>query len=300
MNIRDLEYVIAVADLRSFSKAAAHCSVSQPTLSLQVKKLEESLGVTLFERNNKHVLPTDIGQHIVQSARRVLQETDQIKELATSAQDPLAGRYRLGIIPTLASYILPDLVPLVKERLPELRLVFAEDKSEELHEKLHNGTIDAAFLALPLHDSFLTAEHLFDDPFLLAVNASHQLADLSCVGTGILNQHSLMLLEEGHCFRDQALSVCELLGVGDRTDLSATSLETLRQMVRADTGITLMPQIAISEPDPHIKYIPFLGTPPFRSIGLARRKTPFRQEVFNILCEITANAFGGAKASHAE
>ncbi len=286
LKLRDLEYVVALADLRSFIAAAEQCSVSQPTLSAQLKKLEEQLGVSLFERSNKHVLPTEVGGHIVQSARRILHETERIKDAATSAQDPLAGRFRLGAFPTLASYVFPDLVPRVRENMPNLRLVLVEEKSEILLEKLRQGTLDAAFLALPVNDNYLYSEHLFDDPFFVAVNSANALADLPCMGAAVLRQHKLLLLEEGHCLRDQALEVCEQLGTSDDADLRATSLETLRQMVRADTGITLMPEIAIDSDDPHIRFIPFEGAPPFRSIGLVRRKTSSREKVFEQICEL--------------
>ncbi len=287
MNLRDLEYVAAVADLRSFSEAADQCGVSQPTLSAQIKKMEERLGVQLFERTNKRVVPTDIGKSILQSAHRILREVDTINETAESAHDPLTGRYRLGAFPTLASYLFPDLIPLLKERMPKLRLMLIEEKSEMLLEKLRNGQIDAAFLALPVKDDFLEAAPLFDDPFYVAVSAGNALAKEKTVNGQTLHQYKLLLLEEGHCLRDQALDVCDTMGVSDDADLRATSLETLRQMVRADTGITLMPEIAVSQKDEEIRYLPFEGDPPYRTIALVRRKTSTRKEVFNIVKEVT-------------
>ncbi len=280
MNLRELRYIVAVADLRSFSRAAERCAVSQPTLSAQIKKVEATLGVALFERTNKRVMPTQVGAQVIPLARRVLQEVEAIEEIAATAQDPLTGRYRIGAFPTLASYLLPDLVPRLVDAMPHVRLVLVEEKSDLLVKKLRNGALDAAFLALPVHDDFLMAEHVFDDPFYVAVCARNELAICPCIGAHILSQHQLLLLDEGHCLRDQALDVCELMGVSDEADMRATSLETLRQMVRADTGVTLMPDIATRAEDPEIRYIPLAGDAPYRSIGLVRRKTCQRTAVF--------------------
>lgn len=290
MNLRDFEYIVAVADRRSFSAAADQCHVSQPTLSAQVKKLEAALGAQLFERTNKRVMPTEIGKSVIVSARRILSEIDHIKDTAETAHDPMAGRYRLGAFPTLASYLFPALVPLVREAMPKLRLVLIEEKSEALLEKLRHGQIDAAFLALPVHDDYMRATHLFDDPFFVAVSADNPLAREKMIPAHALHQHRLLLLDEGHCLRDQALEVCELMGANDDADLRATSLETLRQMVRADTGVTLMPQIAIKARENGIRYIPFKDEAPFRSIGLICRKTCARPKVFDAVVELAKAA----------
>lgn len=283
MNIRDLRYFLAVVDLEHFGQAADKCCVTQPTLSGQIKKLEEELGVTLFERTNRRVMVTESGRHIAHSARRILREVDAIHETAKSSHDPLSGKFRLGAFPTLATYIFPDLVPKVKETMPDLRLILIEEKTAILMDKLHHGEIDAALLALPVHDGFFAHQKLFDDEFYLAVPNGHKLMTQTKINQEILRQHRLLLLEEGHCLRNQALEVCRRHDIAEEQDFKATSMETLRQMVKAGTGITFMPKIAIGENDKGICYIPFEPPVPTRQIGLVWRKTTPRQEVMNNL-----------------
>ena len=283
MNIRDLRYFLAVAELNHFGKAAEQCHVSQPTLSGQIKKLEESLGVALFERTNRRVMLTDIGAEIAISARHILREVEGISEIAQRAQDPLAGKFRLGAFPTLSTYIFPQLVPKVKAAMPQLRLILIEEKTEQLIAQLHKGEIDAAFLALPIDDDFLRSQKCFDDEFFLAVPPEHSLAQKTEIDQTTLAQHKLLLLEEGHCLRDQALSVCQLHGTDEEQDFKATGLETLRQMVKAGTGITFMPQMAIQPNETGICYVPFKSPAPKRSIGLVWRKTSARQAVIDQL-----------------
>lgn len=279
MNLRDLRYLIAVADLRSFVQASEHCHISQPTLSTQIKKLEDRLGVQIFERNNKRVLATEVGEHIIATARRILKEVDQIQELAETARDPMAGNLRIGAFPTLSTYIFPALVPLIKESLPRIRLILVEEKTEELLRQLKNGQIDMALLAMPVNDDFLQTQALFDDEFLLAVAADHPLAKADKIRQQDLSGQQLLLLDEGHCLRGQALQVCQITGAEEQQDVRATGLETLRQMVRAGTGITFMPRIAVREPDSGIRYIPFQSPVPSRTIGLAWRKTSMRNRL---------------------
>lgn len=279
MNLRDLRYLIAVADLRSFVQASEHCHISQPTLSTQIKKLEERLGVQIFERNNKRVLATEVGEHIIATARRILKEVDHIQELAETARDPMAGNLRIGAFPTLSTYIFPALVPLIKESLPRIRLILIEEKTDELIHQLKNGQIDMALLAMPVGDDFLLTQALFDDEFLLAVAADHPLAKADKIRQRDLSGQQLLLLDEGHCLRGQALRVCQINGAEEQQDVRATGLETLRQMVRAGTGITFMPRIAVREPDAGISYIPFQSPVPSRNIGLAWRKTSMRNRL---------------------
>ncbi len=287
MNLRDLDYLVAVADLRNFSLAAEQCHVSQPTLSNQIKKLEEYLGVTIFERNNKRVLLTETGEQIINAARRVLWNAQDIRDVAAHAKDPLTGRFRLGAFPTLASYFFPQIVPQIQTLLPSLQLVLVEEKTETLLAQLKNGQIDAALLALPVADEQLISQKLFEDIFYLAVPAAHTLASQSLVRFSDLASNRLMLLDEGHCLRDQALEVCHLSGHGMEEDFRATSLETLRQMVKAGTGITLMPEIAIlNEKEEGIRYIPFEDPAPRRSIGLVWRKTSSRMPIINRLTNL--------------
>jgi len=285
MNLRDLHYLIAVADLRSFVQAAEHCHISQPTLSTQIKKLEDRLGVQIFERSNKRVLLTEAGEHIVDKARQVLQQVDHINELAANARDPMAGTLRLGAFPTLSTYIFPSLVPIIKRSLPRIRLILVEEKTDELIRQLKNGQIDMAMLALPVFDDLLETKALFDDEFFLAVASDHPLASRPDIKQADLAGQQLLLLDEGHCLRGHALQICQLNGAEEEQDVRATGLETLRQMVRAGTGITFMPRIAVRDNDEGIRYIPFQAPSPSRTIGLVWRKTSARA---NLIVEMIA------------
>ncbi|MCK9606181.1 MAG: LysR substrate-binding domain-containing protein [Methylomonas sp.] len=290
MNLRDLRYLIAVAELRSFVQASEHCHISQPTLSTQIKKLEDRLGVQIFERNNKRVLATEVGEHIIATARRILKEVDHMQDLAETARDPLAGNLRIGAFPTLSTYIFPALVPLIRDTLPRIRLILVEAKTEELVRRLKNGQIDMALLAMPVGDDFLQTQALFDDEFLLAVAADHPLADANHIRQQDLSGQQLLLLDEGHCLRGHALQICRLNGAEEQQDVRATGLETLRQMVRAGTGITFMPRIAIREPDQGIRYIPFQAPAPSRSIGLVWRKTSMRSRLLDEIGRLIVRA----------
>ena len=279
MNIRDLQYIVAVADLQHFGRAAEQCFVSQPTLSGQIKKLEDYLGVTLFERTNKRVIPTAIGLKIIVSARRVLHEADAIKNMAEETKDPFGGKFKLGAFPTLAPYIFSDLVQKIEAEMPSLRLVLVEEKTATLLEKLEKGDLDAALLALPIDNDFLISQPLFTDDFYLAAPAKHPLSQKKSIDQNLLSKHNLLLLEEGHCLRDQALDVCHMNNMAEDQDFKATGIETLRQMVMAGMGITLMPKIAIQENDARIHYIPFTAPAPSRTIGLVWRKTTTRDKI---------------------
>ena len=283
MNIRDLKYFVAVAELGHFGKAAEKCFVSQPTLSGQIKKLEEELGIKLLERSNRKVMLTDFGRDAITSAKKILTEVETIKEIAARQQDPLSGKFKLGAFPTLASYIFPDLVSDLKSEMGNLRLILIEEKTDFLIEKLKTGKIDAALLALPIYDDTLNFQPLFDDPFYLAVPPHHPLAEKSEIDQNKLSDYQLLLLEEGHCLRDQALDVCQKHDSSEEQDFRATSIETLRQMVKAGSGITLMPEIAIHSEEKDIRYIPFKAPKPFRTIGLVWRKTTTRQAVIDLL-----------------
>ncbi len=283
MNLRDLQYLIAVADLRNFSQAANQCCVSQPTLSNQIRKLEETLGVVVFERSNKRVMPTETGEQIISLARRVLREVDAMHDVAQSAQDPLAGKFRLGAFPTLSTYIFPSLVPKITAAMPQLRLVLVEEKTQTLLDRLKRGELDAALLALPVYDDQLVVRALFDDEFFLAVPPLHPLAKKKQAEQTDLSNSKLLLLEEGHCLRDQALEVCHRVGMEEEQDFRATSLETLRQMVKAGSGITFMPNIAIQPDETGICYVPFKKPAPYRTIGLVWRKTSARMAVIEKL-----------------
>lgn len=281
MNLREMYYLVAVANLRNFSKAAEYCNVSQPTLSAQIKKLEGSLDIKIFERNNKHVLLTDAGETIIKSAKNIINEVDFIKEFVKNSHDPLSGKLTLGAFPTLATYIFPSVVSKIKNDMPNLRLVLVEEKTAILIDKLKNGKIDAALLALPIQEDFLVSQKLFDDEFYLAVPTGHTLAKNKEISQDMLKNYPLLLLEEGHCLRDQALEVCQMHNVGEEQDVKATGMETLRQMVKAGTGITFIPKIAQQKNEQGICYVPFEKPAPTRTIGLVWRKTFQKQQVLD-------------------
>lgn len=276
MNLRDLKYLVALADHKHFGRAAEASFVSQPTLSTQVKKLEEELGVSLVERAPRRVMLTPIGLDIAERARRVIAEVEQMAEIARRSQDPEAGSVRLGVFPTLAPYLLPHVLPGVRQRFPRLELLLVEEKTDAILSRLREGRLDAGILALPLHDDQLHVEPLFDEPFMLAVPSGHALAGQESLGLDQLDDQHLLLLEEGHCLRDQALDVCRLAGADERDGFRATSLETLRQMVAAGVGITLLPVLSVQPPVPpskDVSLLSFQGDPPHRRIAMVWRKT---------------------------
>lgn len=288
-NLRDLEYLIAVAELRSFRRAAEHCHVSQPALSNQIRKLEETLGVQLFERSNKRVITTEVGMRLVEAARRVSREVRSLDEIAASARDPLSGRFRLGAFPTLSPYLFPTLVPRLMEVLPQLKPVLVEEKTRALIERLHAGTLDAAFVALPIHDERLASAALFEDEFWLAVPASHPFAKRKQIDQAALASEALLLLDEGHCLRDQALEFCRQNTIDESREFRATSLETLIQMVATDMGVTLVPEMATRDPPRHLRFIPFRPPKPHRTIGLVWRRNASQQPFFEQLGELMRN-----------
>jgi LysR family transcriptional regulator, hydrogen peroxide-inducible genes activator len=276
MNLRDLGYLVALAEHKHFGRAAEASFVSQPTLSTQIMKLEEELGVALVERTPRKVLLTEVGREIVQRAREVLNEVEQIKVIARRTLDPESGTLRLGIFPTLGPYLLPHVVPAIRDRFPRLELLLVEEKTETILRQIREGRLDAGILALPVHDQQLHVEKLFDEPFVLAVPESNPLAKHGSIMFDDLADQNLMLLDEGHCLRDQALEVCQLAGAGEKSGFRASSLETLRQMVAANVGITLLPTLAVKPPVPqvgHVRLIQFRGTPPSRHIAMLWRKS---------------------------
>lgn len=291
MNLRDLQYLVTVADELHFGKAAEICHVSQPTLSMQLKKLEETLGVQLFERTNKTVRLTSTGQDIVYHARQALAEAEQIRQLARLAADPLAGEIRLGVFPTLAPYLLPSLMPKLKDAFPKLRVMLIEEKTPELLHMLSIGEIDCALLAMPVMQEGLNVLPLFNEPFLLTVAASHRLAGMETVSYKDIQKETMLLLEDGHCLREQALDVCHTIGIGEADSFRATSLETLLHMVAAGESVTLVPKLAIRKNDDYLRYIPFMGTVPFRTIGLYSRPSSARKVLFARLAELIKDEY---------
>lgn len=289
MNLRDLKYLVALADHRHFGRAATACFISQPTLSTQIRKLEEELGVALVERAPRRVMLTPAGRDAAERARRIVADVEEMREAARRSQNPEAGTVRLGIFPTLGPYLLPHVVQQVRARFPQLELLLVEEKTEVILRQLREGRLDAGVLALPLHDDQLHLEFLFEEPFLLAVPETHALASAKSLTMQDLAHESLLLLEDGHCLRDQALDVCHLAGAGEKSGFRATSLETLRQMVAANVGITLLPVLSVKPPvassqDVHL--LPFDAPAPSRRIAMVWRRSSAMSEFLEKLADV--------------
>lgn len=289
MNLRDLEYVAALDEEQHFHRAAERCCVSQPTLSGQIKKLEDTLGIQLVERNGRHVRMTDAGREVAQQARRVLAEARAIKELAAAFRDPLKGRLQVGVIPTVAPYLLPLFMSHLRERYPDLSLFLHEQQTAVLLERLRRAELDLLILALPVETDEFAHIDLYDEPFLLAVPANHPFASRKRVTIELLRGQDVLLLEEGHCLRGQALDVCLLAGANEFRGFRGSSLETVRQMVAEGIGITLMPQLA-ADKDVGIGYLPFMEPAPTRRIGLLYRKGSYRQAAFAAIADVIRQA----------
>ena len=289
MNLRDLKYLVAVAKHRHFGRAAEACFVSQPTLSTQLKKLEGRLGVTLIERAGKRVLLTPPGAAIVAEAEQALRHVDALVQIAAQHRHPLGGELRLGVIPTVAPYLLPKILPAVRSAFDELSLKLTEGQTATLLALLDAGDIDAAVLALPSGAAGVCERALYREPFLLAVGAAHPLAGRRGATLADLEAEAVLLLEDGHCLRDQALDVCKTHGAVENTNFRATSIETLREMVAANIGVTLMPLLAVKRDD-GVRYAPFRDAdPPQRQVGLIWRASSPRQTLMEALAERLVN-----------
>jgi LysR family hydrogen peroxide-inducible transcriptional activator len=248
MNLRDLKYIVAVAETRHFGKAAERCFVSQPTLSGQIKKLEDELGVAIFERTNRSVEITSVGESIVRHARDIIEQVEVIEQLAQAHQDPLAGPLRIGAIPTLSPYLMPLVLLPLKKQHPQMRLILSEELTDTLVERLQNHEIDAALLATPVEETELETLPLFDEPFWIAYPRKHAFYTREKITRRDLDQENLLLLAEGHCLAKQAMDVCHIKEretQGEMADLRASSLETLIQLVGAGFGVTLVPALAM-------------------------------------------------------
>ena len=289
LKLKDLRYLVAVADQRHFGRAAARCFVSQPTLSSQLKKLEQSLGVQLIERAPNNVSLTPAGEAIVARARRILEATDEVVTLARSQHDPLAGRLRVALLPTIGPYLLPRVAPAVRKALPRLELHLYEYQTAPMLQKLHAGELDVGILALPVDTAGLEARELYREAFSVALPEHHALAARHSVRVADLKGEKLLLLEEGHCLRDQALEVCSRAGVHEQQDFRATSLETLRQMVASGAGITLLPELAGRGAYRNARGLvlrPFAKPAPVRQVGALWRKSSARRGAIDALCRV--------------
>ena len=293
MNLRDLQYLVAVDETRHFHKAAERCYVSQPTLSGQLKKLEQELGVQLIERNNRQVLMTAVGRAVTDQARKVLMEAEALKNLARSFDDPMQGDLQVGLIPTVAPYLLPLIMPGLRSAFPNLRLWLHEHQTHLLLEKLRKGELDLLILALPVEGNNFAEVPLFDEPFRLTLPSDHPLAKQDSISMKELAGEKLMLLGEGHCLRDHALDVCSTAGVTQDNQFHATSLETLRHMVGEGMGMTLMPELAIRTEGDHqgVKYLPFSDPVPTRHIGMLYRHSSHREVCFTAIAQRVIEAW---------
>ena len=292
LKLKDLRYLVAVADTRHFGRAAERSFVSQPTLSAQLKKLEEYLGVQLIERAPKRVQLTAAGEEVVERARRILEASDEIVDLARGHSDPLAGRLRLALLPTIGPYLLPNVAGRLRKSLPRLELMLYEYQTDPMLEKLHSGEIDVGILAFPVPMDGLDSFELYKEPFTVAVPAGHKLAQRSSIRVDDLSHETLLLLEDGHCLRDQALDICSGSDVHEKQDFRATSLETLRQMVAAGVGITLLPELAGRGAYGNARGVairPFVKPVPTRTVGAVWRKSTARREAILALCKQIAS-----------
>jgi LysR family hydrogen peroxide-inducible transcriptional activator len=287
LKLKDLRYLVAVADTRHFGRAAERCFVSQPTLSTQLKKLEDYLGVQLIERQPKRVALTAAGEEIVARARRILEASDEVVTLARTHRDPLAGALRIAMLPTIGPYLLPRVAREITKALPRLDLRLYEYPTAAMLAKLRAGEIDLGILALPVELDGLEARELYDETFMVAVPAAHPLAKRPTIRIQDLHGETLLLLEDGHCLRDQALAVCSHASMQEKQDFRATSLETLRQMVATGAGVTLLPELATHGAYRHARGVvvrPFAPPAPLRKIGGVWRRTTARHAAIAAVC----------------
>ena len=306
MTLTELKYIVAVAREKHFGKGADACHVSQPTLSVAIKKLEEELQVKLFERNANEITITPLGEEIIRQAQSVLEQAEQIKDIAKRGKDPLAGSLRLGVIYTIGPYLLPDLVRQMISTLPQMPLMLQENFTVKLLDELRNGEIDCAILAEPFPDTNLAIAPLYDEPFMAAVPNSHPLAARSSITAEEIKKETMLLLGNGHCFRDHVLEVCPEFARfssssgGIQKSFEGSSLETIKHMVAAGMGITLVPRLGVpkeallapvkgkkstvpAEQPAFIKYLPFEGHIPSRRVVLAWRRSFTRYEAIAAL-----------------
>ncbi len=284
MTLTELRYIVAVARERHFGRAAEACYVSQPTLSVAIKKLEEELDVKIFERGGSEVSITDVGAEIIEQAQRVLEQSSAIREIAKRGKDPLAGPLRVGVIYTIAPYLLPPLVRRVIALTPQMPLMLQEQLTVRLLEMLRNGELDVAVLAEPFPEHGLATAPLYDEPFLVAVPRGHRLARADDVRSEEIRDETMLLLGTGHCFRDHVLEVCPEFARfspgsdGIRKSFEGSSLETIKHMVASGMGITILPRMSMeldaeTPGGGQIRYVPFRDPVPSRRVVLAWRKT---------------------------
>ncbi|MCC2954025.1 hydrogen peroxide-inducible genes activator [Massilia sp. IC2-477] len=297
MTLTELKYIVAVARAKHFGHAAEACFVAQPTLSVAIKKLEDELGVTLFERGGSEVSVTPLGAQIVAQAERVLEQTAAIKELAKQNKDPLAGPLRLGVIYTIGPYLLPPLVKRLIDTVPQMPLVLQENYTHKLLELLRQGELDAAIVALPLPEHGMSMQTLYDEPFVVAMPRSHPWAKRKEIPADDLKLETMLLLGAGHCFRDQVLEVCPEMarysspGNGMQRTFEGSSLETIRHMVASGIGLTVLPRASVADmhdPNGLLTYVPFAHPAPSRRVVILWRKSFTRRAAIDAVAQAVA------------
>ena len=298
MTLTELKYIVAVARAKHFGHAAEACYVAQPTLSVAIKKLEDELGVTLFERGGAEISVTPLGAQIIAQAERVLEQTAAIKELAKQNKDPLAGPLRLGVIYTIGPYLLPPLVKNIIDAVPQMPLILQENFTVRLLELLRQGELDAAIMALPLPEHGMSMQVLYDEPFVVAVPRAHPWASRKHISADDLKSETMLLLGNGHCFRDQVLEVCPEMarfsspGNGMQRTFEGSSLETIRHMVASGIGLTVLPRASVPDMHPEngmLAFVPFQAPVPSRRVVIVWRKSFTRRAAIDAVCNAVAS-----------
>ena len=290
MTLTELRYIVAVARERHFGRAAEACFVSQPTLSVAIKKLEEELDVKIFERGGSEVSVTPLGEELVRQAQAVIEQAAAIKEIAKRGKDPLSGPLKLGIIYTIGPYLLPELVKHAIEHTPQMPLMLQENFTVKLLDMLRTGELDCAIMAEPFPDTGLAVAPLYDEPFVIALPKTHPLARRKQISSEELKKETMLLLGTGHCFRDHVLEVCPEFArfssdaEGIRKSFEGSSLETIKHMVASGMGVTVVPQLSVpKDPNPHLSFVKFAPPVPTRRVVLAWRRSFTRYEAIAAL-----------------
>jgi LysR family hydrogen peroxide-inducible transcriptional activator len=291
MTLQELRYLVAIAESGHFVRAAETCHVGQPTLSTQLKKLEDYLGVTLFERNKHHLRPTPIGEEIIKRARLALHVVDEMRSLARQGSDAIGEPLRMGVIPTLGPYLVPSLLPTLRQTLPRLRLSLREDLTNNLLQRLRHWELDALLVALPIQDADIEVLEVFREPFVVALPSDHPLGRKSRIARRELGDERMLLLEEGNCLRRQTQAICGSAANAPSDDLEATSLETLRQLVAAGVGVALLPALATlpgfgSTLNGSVQVRPFAPPVPTRTIAMVWRRSYARAATIRTVAEV--------------
>ena len=298
MTLTELKYIVAVARAKHFGHAAEACFVAQPTLSVAIKKLEDELGVVLFERGGAEISVTPLGAQIIAQAERVLEQTAAIKELAKQNKDPLAGPLRLGVIYTIGPYLLPPLVKAMIDQVPQMPLILQENFTVRLLELLRQGELDVAIMALPLPEHGMAMQELYDEPFVVAMPRQHPWTAREKIAAQDLKSETMLLLGNGHCFRDQVLEVCPEMarfsspGNGMQRTFEGSSLETIRHMVASGIGLTVLPRASVSNmhtTEGMLEYRPFAAPVPSRRVVMLWRKSFTRKAAIDALCDAIAS-----------